>query len=153
MTFLEILEIAKALGTFLMALIAAWIAYKQFVVNRQKVAMDLYERRLKIYKEIRNILSIIVRKTNVELKDSTQFYWECMEADFLFANDITNYIDLVYKKCVDLCMHNEILATSDDAEQIALSSKIIHDILMWSFEENIALKGKFKKYLPFQKLI
>ena len=42
-------RIVLAVPSTMIASIVAWIAYQQYEINRQKLKLDLYDRRFKIY--------------------------------------------------------------------------------------------------------
>lgn len=69
MSFADIAEVSKAFLTPLIALVTAYIAYQQWKTNQQKLNLDRYDRRLKIYIEVRQILSIIVRDAKASYDD------------------------------------------------------------------------------------
>ena len=56
----EIAEFSKALLTPVIAIVATYIAWQQWKSNQLKLHLDRYDRRLRVYEEVRQILSIIV---------------------------------------------------------------------------------------------
>ncbi len=85
------------------AAIATFVAIKQYVINRRKLDLDRYEPRLRIYKEVRRILSIVSRDADLKQSDLLQFYTSVAEADFLFGKEIRAYIDEIFKHGNELC--------------------------------------------------
>ena len=65
---------------------------------------DRYDRRLRIYEEVKRLLSIITRDANIGIEDLLKFRVATSEADFLFGSDVTAYIDELYKHAADLRM-------------------------------------------------
>src|SRR5262245_23163525 len=92
------IELLKALLTPTIAVIAAYIALQQWRTNRQKLELDLYSHRLRIYEEVRKILSIILRDAKVSTEDLLKFRTAVSEADFLFGKDVVAYIDEIYHR-------------------------------------------------------
>ncbi|MZH03257.1 MAG: hypothetical protein F3745_07665 [Nitrospinae bacterium] len=66
-------------------------------MSRQKLNLERYDRRLRVYEEVRKILSIIVRDANAGTEDLLKFRTAVSEADFLFGPEIPEYIDQIYK--------------------------------------------------------
>jgi hypothetical protein len=85
------------------AAIAAFFGIKQYIINRRKLDLDQYEPRLRIYKEVRRILGIVVRDAALKQSDLLQFYTSVAEADFLFGKEIRAYIDEIFKHGNELC--------------------------------------------------
>ncbi|WP_162350166.1 hypothetical protein [Pseudoxanthomonas gei] len=82
---MQIVEISKALLTPLIAIVATYVAWQQWKTNQQKLVLDRYDRRLKVYEEVRKILSIIVRDAKASYEDLLAFRTSVSEADFLFG--------------------------------------------------------------------
>ncbi|MEQ1816116.1 MAG: hypothetical protein ABL861_06545 [Nitrosomonas sp.] len=93
----RIIEISQALLTPLIAVVATYIAYQQWQTNKQKLMLERYDRRLKVYEEVCKILSIIIRDANASYDDLLRFRTAVSEADFLFGREIPEYIDEIYK--------------------------------------------------------
>ncbi len=80
-----IAEISKALLTPVIAIVATYIAWQQWKTNRQKLNLERYDRRLRIYEEVRKILSLISRDAVASMEDLLKFRTSVSEADFLFG--------------------------------------------------------------------
>lgn len=102
MTVEQIVDIAKALLTPIIAIIAVYIAWQQWKTNQQKLNLERYDRRLHVYEEIRKILSIILRDAKANTDDLLKFRTSVSEADFLFGPEISEYIDEIYKHGLSL---------------------------------------------------
>lgn len=89
----QVVEVSKGLLTPLIAIVATYIAWQQWKTNRQKLILDRYDRRLRVYEEVRKILSIIFRDDKASYDDLLKFRTAVSEADFLFGSEIPKYID------------------------------------------------------------
>src|SRR6267142_3338994 len=98
----QIAEISKALLTPVIAVVALYIAWQQWKTNQQKLVLDRYDRRLRVYEEVKKILSIIIRDAKASVQDLLRFRTAVSEADFLFGPEIPEYIDTIYKRGVAL---------------------------------------------------
>ncbi len=98
----QLAEISKALLTPVIAVVATYIAWQQWKTNQQKLILDRYDRRLKVYEEVRQILSVILRDAKASYDDLLKFRRAVSEADFLFGSEIPNYIDEIYQRGVKL---------------------------------------------------
>ena len=102
--FEQILRMLSYIATPIIAVAAVRIAWEQTKINRQKLILDRYDRRLRIYEEVKRLLSIITRDANIGIEDLLKFRVATSEADFLFGSDVTAYIDELYKHAADLRM-------------------------------------------------
>jgi hypothetical protein len=80
------------------------IAWQQYRVNHRKLTMDQYERRLRIYEQVKKLLSIVTREGKIEVQPLIEFRGAVAEADFLFPAEVMTYLDDLYKHAVELGM-------------------------------------------------
>jgi uncharacterized ubiquitin-like protein YukD len=147
----EIVRLSQALLTPLIAIVATYIAWQQWRTNKQKLTLDRYDRRLRIYEEVRKILSIILRDAKVSFDDLLKFRTSVSEADFLFGEEISKYIDEIYRRGVQLEYWNgEYRDYSQVKPEGYNHSKVVegmHAELDWLTKQFEPAKQVFKKYL------
>jgi len=151
----QIADVSKALLTPLIAVVATYIAWQQWQTNRQKLVLDRYDRRLRVYEEIRKILSIILRDAKASYEDLLKFRTSVSEADFLFGPEITEYIDEIYKRGLKLqYWSGEYRDYTQPKPEGYDHKKVVdgmHSELTWLAEQFEPAKQKFKKYLDISK--
>jgi hypothetical protein len=153
MEFKELIAIFSALLTPLIAILAIFIAYRQYKVNRSRLNHELYVRRLEVFKAIRRYISSIAREGKTDFPTVIQFYSDAGEADFLFKDDIPEQIEKLYKKGLELAELHEKLYPSDGSPGLSVGkerSKVAKqqsEALKWFFEELPNTKRLFKRYL------
>jgi len=147
----DIAKLSSALLTPLIAVVATYIAWQQWKANRQKLVMDRYDRRLRIYEEVRKILSIILRDAKASTDDLLKFRTSVSEADFLFGPEIMAYIDEIYKHGLSLWRWNqEYRDYRQETPKGYDHAKVVdemHKELTWLTEQFEPAKEKFRKYL------
>lgn len=151
----EILEVSKGLLTPLIAVVATYIAWQQWKTNEQKLVLDRYDRRLKVYEEVRKILSIILRDAKAGYEDLLEFRTAVSEADFLFGPEIPAYIDEIYKHGVQLQYWSREYRDSNQPVLEGYDHKKVvdgmHVELNWLVAQFDPAKEKFKKYLDISR--
>ena len=65
----QLIGIFKGLLTPLIAIMASYIAWQQWQTNKQKLKLEKYDRRLRVYEQVREILSIILINADVSWDD------------------------------------------------------------------------------------
>jgi hypothetical protein len=114
-------EISKALLTPVIAIVATYIAWQQWKTNQQKLILDRYDRRLKVYEDVRQILSLVCQDGKASNDDLLKFHRAVSEADFLFGSEIPAYIDeMKFHRAVseaDFLFGSEIPAYIDEIYQ------------------------------------
>ncbi len=147
----DLVELSKASLTPLIAAITAYIAWQQWETNRQKLTLDGYDRRLRVYEEVRKILSIIFASTRPTTDDLLKFRTSVSEADFLFGPEIPAYIDEIYKRGLSLWRWNQEYRDSTQATPPGYDhNKVVEEIhkeLTWLTEQFEPAKEKFRTYL------
>jgi len=151
----QIIEISKGLLTPLIAIVATYIAWQQWRTNRQKLNLERYDRRLRVYEEVRKILSIILRDANASTDDLLKFRTYVSEADFLFGSEIPEYINEIYKHGLNLWKWNQQYRdyTQEKPEGYDHNKVVeeMHNELTWLTEQFEPAKEMFKKYLDISK--
>ena len=150
----KVAEISKSMLTPMIAVVTVYIAWQQWRLNERKLNLDLYDRRLKVYEEVKQILSLILRDAKASYDDLLKFYRAVSEADFLFGPEIQQYIDEIYEHGVQLEYWNK--EYRDYTQQIPEGydhKKVcdgMHSELMWLTHQFEPAKQKFKKYLSIE---
>lgn len=147
----QIIEVSKGLLTPLIAVVATYIAWQQWKTNQQKLILDRYDRRLRVYEEVRKILSIIIRDGKASYDDLLKFRTAVSEADFLFGTEIPEYIEEIYKRGVKLQYWSaEYRDYTQEIPKGYDHKKVVdgmHAELTWLAEQFDPAKKKFKRYL------
>jgi uncharacterized ubiquitin-like protein YukD len=145
------MQVLSSMLTPLIAIVALYIAWQQWKTNQHKLVMDQYDRRLRIYEEVRKILSIVLRDANVSMDDLLRFRTSVSEADFLFGTEIVEYIDDIYRRGLDLNHWASEYRDNTQVKPAGYDHKIVvdgkHRQLSWFKEQFEPAKQRFKKYL------
>lgn len=147
----EFLKISQGLLTPVIGVIACYIAWQQWKTNRDKLNLDRYERRLKVYEEVVRFIIIGIREANYENDDLMTFKPKVSEADFLFGEEVSKYINELQKRAVNLSYWNkEYRDYSQSKPENYNHGKVVekkHEELIWISSQLEPAKELFKKYL------
>jgi hypothetical protein len=95
--------------TAFIALIVAFISALQWITARQKVVLDLFDKRFAVYEELREAITPhLGRMSTVE--DMGKFNRAANRAQFLFGPEVTSFLD---ERLVDL----SVLVVEDNKEE------------------------------------
>ncbi len=114
MNYIEIvIEIIKfcihdisSLGMLVIAVIVAYIAFMQFKTNRDRLRLELYDKRFSVYEALKEFLIKFIRALDVTDKDLRDYRNKTNEAEFLFEEDIILYIKDIYDKGLKIYSYN-----------------------------------------------
>ena len=109
----ELVEISK-LSLPIIAIASVFIAYQQYAANREKLRLDLYDRRFKIYDlVVQSIYSAQFGLGEYAEGEYAELYTACNEAQFLLPENIYN---LVKKSQEHTRLHRELLRRREKFE-------------------------------------
>ena len=74
------------------------------------VDLELYDRRLRIYKALQKLIQGVLRDATVTLNQLAEFIKDTNEARFLFDRNLSDYLDEVHKQAVRLRYANQRLS-------------------------------------------
>lgn len=134
------------------AIVVAIIACMQYHVNYERHRFELFNKRFSIYRKLRSFLLNIVQPDNfITEKTLKKIYRVFDESEFLFGDDITQYINEIRNNTFSLNQKSlKLENTNLNKKDIA---QLEHDIdaLKLDFDKQlIILQTKFSKYLKFE---
>lgn len=148
----QLLRMASFVFTPVIAVAAVVIAKQQARVNERKYQADLYDRRLRIYEEVKRLLSLVTRDANISAEDLLKIRIATSDADFLFRSDVTTYLDTLFKHATELGMwcsmyrdYTQQPYPPDYDHKKVVASK--HREFMWLTSQYEPAKQLFKNYL------
>jgi hypothetical protein len=112
-------------------------------------SLEVYDRRIVVYRALRDFLMAAVREASLSVQDMGRFAEATDEALFLLGPEVSEYLRLVYSKGVRLHytstrIHNERLAPREDY------SEVVHEnaeVLNWFVQQLEASRIVFSKVL------
>ena len=91
----------------IIALIAAWIAFRQWQIARNKLKLDLYDKRMVVYEVVRKTLGIATGHGKLTQDDEIAYLSGVRTAQWLFGPEVSKYLqETLWHKIVDLGLHN-----------------------------------------------
>lgn len=95
------IQILQALLTPVIAMGVGIIAFMQWRTAHQKVMLDLFDRRMEIYRQVREAVGSVVRSGRGDDESQMAVMRAADEAMFLFGSDVSDYLkdlaDILHK--------------------------------------------------------
>jgi len=152
------LELAKILAPVFVALviglIAAGIAWHQAKIASAKLKLDLFERRLKLYIELRDFLVYATAESldSHDMSRIAQMQLAATSAHFLFGADLGRDFDNAISKAIALRQAMRALrATELDDPGRAGAEATATALLDWFASQLEGLRSRFRKYMDFER--
>jgi hypothetical protein len=94
----------------IIALIAAWIAFRQSQIARNKLKLDLFEKRMAVYETVRKTLGTAASRGKLTPEEEVSYLAGIHPAQWLFGPEVFKYLDeTLWHKITDLDLHNSML--------------------------------------------
>jgi hypothetical protein len=130
------------------AIIAVYIAFQQYRVNRTRVRVELYDRRVSVLRAARALIHANIRAGTADGDALSEYVKAVSEADFLFPNrKVSRYLDELYKKSLRMWTIDQELKGLPVGEKRNERVEEHAGLLMWANEQQAAVAGKFQRYL------
>jgi hypothetical protein len=80
-----------------------FIAWQQRQIARNKLRLDLFDRRYRVYDATRKFLSVILRDATFTDSQLFEFYGGTSDTEFLFGSDVVDYLANRYESALLIC--------------------------------------------------
>ena len=135
----------------LIAGIVAWTGYQQHRLAKEKLKLDLFEKRFSVYKGVQIFLSQIMQEGKLNLDSLWELQKATQEAEFLFETEIPKYIDSIRSKALEMrtiqSKYENMLAGDERSRLVDKEDTIFTELI----NERTALSQVFMPYLKFSK--
>lgn len=136
----------------LIAIITVYIAYQQYHINKQKLKLDLYEKRYRIFKETKKLLHKINQDGAIDTIELRDFGFNTNDKVFLFNEDIVEFIEEIKRKAIDISFNKDEIEKAPDLVVRNLLREEKHTLTRWFTSEYINIESRFLIYLDFKNL-
>lgn len=148
---MEIVKILSAVLTPLVAVFVSYIAWQQHRTNKEKLKLDLFDKRFDVYDATKKYLSKITAEGNVSNDDLADFLIATNKSYFLFGQDIEKYLNELYLKGVDLNYTQKQIRSGRLIDEA--NTKVVekdHETFTWLTDQLTKSKSVFGKYMRFE---
>lgn len=146
------IDIVAAVSIPVIAIIAAYIAWQQWKVNERRLKHELFDRNFLVYEAILEFIGSIVRSGEAKDENLYNFNKKTKAAKFLLGEDISEFINKIYNKAIDLQTLDaelEGLPVGDERSRIVRERG---EIKKWIYHQFGELDEKFEKILGLEKV-
>lgn len=147
-----IVQSVFSLGNIALGGSVAYIAWQQYKTNRDKLRLDLFEKRYAVYKALMDYLRKTGGMEYPELiKQHTELRIGTHDAKFLFDKDVTEFLSEIYSKSAHYrrVIHDLQDRNPSNHERYKLSAKEECELLDWFDAQLNRARDVFSPYLSF----
>ncbi|MBC7160507.1 MAG: hypothetical protein H5U26_00145 [Immundisolibacter sp.] len=140
-----------ALLTPTIAIIAVYIGWQQWRTNRNKLKLDLFDRRFTVYDAARTLIGRVLTQSHAKNDQILEFLTGTREARFLLDKQIAEYLfkEFHLKAILLLTLHSELEGSPGGTER---TKNIEHrrEVRNWFEQQYDVLDEKFSKYIQLE---
>lgn len=130
--------------------IAATIAYRQWRTAHTKLQLDLFDKRLPIYKACRSMLARLSIGQDLDLKYIADFSTETADTPLLFDKSIAAFVKAIADAALEENTYRSV-APNDRKTDWVTRWRSQNDRAMWAKRQYAALDALFFPYLRLEK--
>jgi hypothetical protein len=121
------------------------IAFMQWRTAHQKVMLDLFDRRLKVFETVESAAGAVFRSGRGNEETERSLLTAIAEAKFLFGNDVHDYLEAMWKSYVEMeSLAMEIENLHGHERVTAVREKRRHGMAISSFHaEGVKVFGPY----------
>ncbi len=146
------IELISSALTPIIAVTVAYIAYKQYKIDKDNLRLALYEKRFKVYQSVKEILAEASINPPVNIEAFSKFLTNIDESEFLFDNEISEYLENIHMKVIHLNnlekkLKESHLPVGDERTKFVNEEE---KLIEWFQTQFKIAKELFSKYLSFE---
>lgn len=134
------------------SIIAVYIAYQQYYMNKLQVKLHIYDKRYEVYEKVREFIASVCQ-CSVSNEEALEFYRGTRQALFLYGQEIDSYILKLYNNNKDLNYYdnkiNDDVLGESELEKLVNKRMKLHD---WFANQLFESKIIFGKFLDLEQI-
>ncbi len=131
--------------------LVAFVAWQQWQVAQNKLRLDLFDRRYKVFEAARKFVSQIISNGKFNDRDLMEFNVGTSDTKFLFGSDVVGYLEKLRENAIDIRHHQKLYENLAPGSDRSYHVEAEHDQLLWftrQFECHV-MTNTFAPYLDF----
>jgi hypothetical protein len=131
-----------------LAIFIAFVAFRQWQTARNKLKLDLFDRRWRIYDGTRDAIAYTLRENHIPMQQYIEFAALIQDADFLFNEPIHKYLQKIKEEINSLTSISTRLSdnTLQDRDKLI---EIKYQKTIWLSEQFVQLKERCGPFFRF----
>jgi hypothetical protein len=149
-------KLAPVFITAVIGFCGFYIASRQYKTSRDKLRLDLFEKRLEAFEKLQEYFGFVLRDGTVKDEALQPLHAALYKSRFLFGPEIQMYLKDLWGKAIDM-RTLRLKLYSGPGDQLGLpvgperSAVVEKDsaLLLWHSEEMVKVQERYAKYLQF----
>jgi hypothetical protein len=143
------LAATAAVGSAIAALVSASSAWQQRNLSKEKLKLDLFDRRYAIYKAVNRYIAHAMQHSNITDEALRELDRGTSSIEFLFGDTLRAHVTEVRNKGLALMTARSEMEPLPVGTERSKQAQIIHDLGIWFSAQFKETEVAFAKYLRF----
>lgn len=143
----QYIPILGPVATLIIGCGVVFIAWQQWKLAQNKLRLDLFDRRYKVYDSTRKFLAVITSEAKFDNSHLFEFYAGTSDAGFLFGSDVVDYLAQIRKKALKMRTHQKTYEHMPVGEDRSRNVEAESKELLWISDQLTAMAKIFTPYL------
>jgi hypothetical protein len=123
------LQLLQGLAVPAIALLAATIGLLQWYTAHRRAMLDLFDRRMEVYSDIRSVIDQITASGKCTYEANFDYLRVIDRATFLFGRDVNAYLERLRVRLHNLCYYESMMETGQRQEMISKKDVLLPKVL------------------------
>ena len=123
------LQLLQGLAVPAIALLAATIGLLQWYTAHRRAMLDLFDRRMEVYSDIRSVIDQITASGKCTYEANFDYLRVIDRATFLFGRDVNAYLERLRVWLHNLCYYESMMETGQRQEMISKKDVLLPKVL------------------------
>ena len=123
------LQLLQGLAVPVIALLAATIGLLQWYTAHGRAILDLFDRRMEVYSDIRGVIDQITASGRCTYETNFDYLRAIDRAAFLFGSDVNAYLERLRVRLHNLCCYENMMETDQRQEMISKKDVLLPKVL------------------------
>ena len=141
-----------SIATLFLSIAVVVIAWQQWRVAQNKLRLDLFDRRYKVFDATRKFLAVIMRDATFQDSQLFEFYAGTSDAEFFFKAAVVDYLSQIRHRALDMRTGQQVYEHMPVGDERSRHVQAAHDQLLWLSEQITAMTKVFAPYLDFSRI-
>ena len=128
-------------------LVTGYIAWQQWQIAKNKLRIDVFDRRLPVFEATMRLTEIVVSKEDITLEEVQKFKFATKSVRFLFNRQTQDYCDKLYMEAFAVHRGKQQIDSLDEGEERDKSTILWQERRVWFNDQRKEIPKRFAPFL------
>ena len=139
-----------AIAAPVIALIAAWIAFRQSQIARNKLKLDLFDKRMAIYQQVSDTLSAIFLRGSLTIEEQAKYLNSIGPSRWLFGPRVHTYLsEMLWNQFMEFEQFDSKNSESPGAPEM-FPRNVRGERILWVLEQSKTFDSLVENHLTIK---